>query len=85
MLFKQDRYGLDGRKIKVWKFRSMTVTENANKVTQARKGDARITNVGAFIRRTSLDELPQFFNVLKGDMSVVDFTTTCRSTQRRIP
>ena len=71
VLFKQDRYGLDGRKIKVWKFRSMTVTENADKVTQARKGDARITNVGAFIRRTSLDELPQFFNVLKGDMSVV--------------
>jgi putative colanic acid biosynthesis UDP-glucose lipid carrier transferase len=71
VLFKQDRYGLDGRKIKVWKFRSMTVTENADKVTQARKGDARITNVGAFIRRTSLDELPQFFNVLFGDMSVV--------------
>jgi len=71
ILFKQDRYGLDGRKIKVWKFRSMTVTENADKVTQAHKGDARITNVGAFIRRTSLDELPQFFNVLKGDMSVV--------------
>ncbi|MGK0270459.1 MAG: putative colanic acid biosynthesis UDP-glucose lipid carrier transferase [Cocleimonas sp.] len=71
VLFKQDRYGLDGRKIKVWKFRSMTVTENADKVIQARKGDARITNVGAFIRRTSLDELPQFFNVLFGDMSVV--------------
>jgi putative colanic acid biosynthesis UDP-glucose lipid carrier transferase len=71
ILFKQDRYGLDGRKIKVWKFRSMTVTENSNKVVQASKGDTRITKVGAFIRRTSLDELPQFFNVLKGDMSVV--------------
>ncbi|WP_137226661.1 undecaprenyl-phosphate glucose phosphotransferase [Shewanella sp. MEBiC00475] len=71
IIFKQDRYGLDGRKIKVWKFRSMTVTENSDKVTQARKGDARITNVGSFIRRTSLDELPQFFNVLMGDMSVV--------------
>tara|TARA_R110000796_G_scaffold14444_18_gene47220 strand:+ start:9953 stop:11353 length:1401 start_codon:yes stop_codon:yes gene_type:complete len=71
ILFKQDRYGLDGRKIKVWKFRSMTVTENADKVVQASKGDARITKVGAFIRRTSLDELPQFFNVLFGDMSVV--------------
>jgi putative colanic acid biosynthesis UDP-glucose lipid carrier transferase len=71
VLFKQDRYGLDGRKIKVWKFRSMTVTENTDKVTQACKGDARITPVGAFIRRTSLDELPQFFNVLMGDMSVV--------------
>ncbi|MGP1719103.1 undecaprenyl-phosphate glucose phosphotransferase [Shewanella frigidimarina] len=71
ILFKQDRYGLDGRKIKVWKFRSMTVTENSDKVIQASKGDARITKVGAFIRRTSLDELPQFFNVLFGDMSVV--------------
>ncbi|UCX04265.1 undecaprenyl-phosphate glucose phosphotransferase [Shewanella glacialimarina] len=71
VLFKQDRYGLDGRKIKVWKFRSMTVTENAGIVTQASKGDARVTKVGAFIRRTSLDELPQFFNVLLGDMSVV--------------
>ena len=71
IIFKQDRYGLDGRKIKVWKFRSMTVTENSDKVTQAQKGDARITNVGSFIRRTSLDELPQFFNVLMGDMSVV--------------
>ncbi|QDE31752.1 MULTISPECIES: undecaprenyl-phosphate glucose phosphotransferase [Shewanella] len=71
IIFKQDRYGLDGRKIKVWKFRSMTVTENTDKVIQAKKGDARITNVGAFIRKTSLDELPQFFNVLMGDMSVV--------------
>jgi putative colanic acid biosynthesis UDP-glucose lipid carrier transferase len=71
ILFKQDRYGLDGRKIKVWKFRSMSVTENSDVVTQASKGDARITRVGAFIRRTSLDELPQFFNVLFGDMSVV--------------
>lgn len=71
IIFKQYRYGLDGRMIKVWKFRSMSVTENSTKVTQARKGDVRITKVGAFIRRTSLDELPQFFNVLKGDMSVV--------------
>ncbi|MEH6462729.1 MAG: undecaprenyl-phosphate glucose phosphotransferase [Shewanella psychromarinicola] len=71
ILFKQDRYGLDGRKIKVWKFRSMTVTENDETVTQARKGDVRITRVGAFIRKTSLDELPQFFNVLRGEMSVV--------------
>ncbi|MGI2178555.1 undecaprenyl-phosphate glucose phosphotransferase [Shewanella frigidimarina] len=71
VIFKQDRYGLDGRKIKVWKFRSMSVTENSNIVKQATKGDARITNVGAFLRKTSLDELPQFFNVFKGDMSVV--------------
>lgn len=71
VLFKQDRYGLDGRKIKVWKFRSMTVTENSDVVTQATKNDVRITKLGAFLRRTSLDELPQFINVLKGDMSIV--------------
>ncbi|WP_404339933.1 undecaprenyl-phosphate glucose phosphotransferase [Pseudoalteromonas mariniglutinosa] len=71
VIFKQDRYGLDGRKIKVWKFRSMTVTENSAVVTQATKNDARITKLGAILRRTSLDELPQFINVLKGDMSIV--------------
>lgn len=70
-LFKQDRYGLDGKKIKVWKFRSMTVAENGDKVTQATKNDTRITPFGAFLRRTSLDELPQFLNVLTGSMSVV--------------
>jgi putative colanic acid biosynthesis UDP-glucose lipid carrier transferase len=71
VIFKQDRYGLDGRKIKVWKFRSMSVTENSDVITQATKGDVRITRVGAFLRKTSLDELPQFLNVLFGDMSVV--------------
>ena len=71
VIFKQDRYGLDGRKIKVWKFRSMSVTENSSVVTQATKNDARITPLGGFLRRTSLDELPQFINVLKGDMSIV--------------
>ena len=71
VIFKQDRYGLDGRKIKVWKFRSMSVTENSAVVTQATKNDKRITPLGSFLRRTSLDELPQFINVLKGDMSIV--------------
>ncbi len=71
VIFKQNRYGLDGKKIKVYKFRSMTVTENSDVVTQAKKGDARITPLGAFLRRTSLDELPQFINVLQGRMSVV--------------
>ncbi|MBB1281428.1 undecaprenyl-phosphate glucose phosphotransferase [Pseudoalteromonas sp. SR41-1] len=71
VIFKQDRYGLDGRKIKVWKFRSMSVTENSTVVTQATKNDSRITPLGGFLRRTSLDELPQFINVLKGDMSIV--------------
>ena len=71
VIFKQDRYGLDGKKIKVWKFRSMSVTENSDVVTQATKNDVRITKLGAFLRGTSLDELPQFINVLKGDMSIV--------------
>jgi len=71
VLFKQDRYGIDGKKIKVWKFRSMTVADNANVVVQAKKNDSRITPLGAFLRRTSLDELPQFFNVLQGSMSIV--------------
>ena len=71
IIFKQDRYGLDGRKIKVWKFRSMSVTENSDGVTQATKNDVRITPLGGFLRRTSLDELPQFINVIKGDMSIV--------------
>lgn len=71
VIFKQYRYGLDGRRIQVWKFRSMTSMDNGSVVKQATKGDARITPFGAFIRRTSLDELPQFINVLQGRMSVV--------------
>lgn len=71
ILFKQDRYGLGGRKIKVWKFRSMKVMENSGTVTQATKNDPRVTRFGNFIRRTSLDELPQFINVLQGSMSIV--------------
>jgi putative colanic acid biosynthesis UDP-glucose lipid carrier transferase len=71
VLFKQKRYGLDGRAIRVWKFRSMTVCEDAGTVPQATRCDPRVTPLGAFLRATSLDELPQFFNVLMGDMSVV--------------
>lgn len=70
-IFKQRRYGIDGKPIEVWKFRSMTVTENGATITQATKNDSRLTPIGAFIRRTSLDELPQFINVLAGDMSIV--------------
>ncbi|MGB3725853.1 MAG: undecaprenyl-phosphate glucose phosphotransferase [Glaciecola sp.] len=70
-IFKQYRYGLDGKKIMVYKFRSMTVQDNGPEVKQATKGDARITPFGAFLRRTSLDELPQFINVLQGRMSIV--------------
>ncbi|WP_163583784.1 exopolysaccharide biosynthesis polyprenyl glycosylphosphotransferase, partial [Klebsiella pneumoniae] len=71
IIFRQIRYGMDGKPIKVWKFRSMTVMENDDKVIQATKNDVRITKVGKFLRSTSLDELPQFFNVLFGQMSVV--------------
>jgi putative colanic acid biosynthesis UDP-glucose lipid carrier transferase len=71
VIFKQARYGLDGKPIFIWKFRSMTSMDNGPKIVQATKGDARITKVGAFIRKTSLDELPQFINVLQGRMSVV--------------
>ncbi|WP_082151600.1 undecaprenyl-phosphate glucose phosphotransferase [Caenimonas sp. SL110] len=70
-IFRQRRYGLDGEQIIVYKFRSMTVAEDGDKVQQATKGDARITRLGAFLRRTSLDELPQFINVLQGRMSIV--------------
>jgi len=71
VIFKQKRYGLDSEEIKVYKFRTMRVMEDGEKVTQAHRGDPRITKLGAFLRRTSLDELPQFINVLQGRMSVV--------------
>ncbi|WP_142296809.1 undecaprenyl-phosphate glucose phosphotransferase, partial [Klebsiella pneumoniae] len=71
VFFRQIRYGMDGKPIRVWKFRSMTVMENDSKVVQATKNDVRVTKVGKFLRSTSLDELPQFFNVLFGQMSVV--------------
>ncbi|RRV05768.1 undecaprenyl-phosphate glucose phosphotransferase [Pseudomonas sp. v388] len=71
VLFRQRRYGLDGRPIEVWKFRSMSVQENGAEVRQATRNDSRVTPLGGFLRRTSLDELPQFFNVLRGDMSIV--------------
>jgi putative colanic acid biosynthesis UDP-glucose lipid carrier transferase len=72
VIFKQRRYGLDGKSIVVYKFRSMTVTEDGDKsYTQVTRNDARVTAVGAFIRATSLDELPQLFNVLEGTMSIV--------------
>ncbi len=70
-IFRQKRNGLDGDEITVYKFRSMTTQDNGPSVKQATKGDARITKLGAFIRRTSLDELPQFINVLQGRMSIV--------------
>jgi putative colanic acid biosysnthesis UDP-glucose lipid carrier transferase len=72
VLFKQRRYGLDGREIVVYKFRSLSVTEDGRtEYTQVTRGDLRLTRFGAFIRRTSLDELPQLFNVLEGTLSLV--------------
>lgn len=71
VLFKQRRYGLDGRVIQVYKFRSMCANEDGPVVRQATRVDPRVTRLGAFLRRTSMDELPQFFNVLMGTMSVV--------------
>ena len=72
VLFRQRRKGADGRVFTIYKFRSMRMhTEQAGVLRQATRGDPRVTRVGAFLRRTSLDELPQFFNVLRGDMSVV--------------
>ena len=70
-LFRQRRYGLNGEEIIVYKFRSMTTAEDGHQVTQATRFDPRVTPVGRFIRRTSLDELPQLFNVLQGRMSLV--------------
>lgn len=71
VIFKQRRYGIGGEEIIVWKFRTMTVSEDDNSIKQAQKNDPRVTRLGAFLRRTSLDELPQFINVLQGKMSIV--------------
>lgn len=71
VFFRQRRYGLNGEEIRVLKFRTMTVTEDGAAVMQAKKNDQRVTRFGAFLRRSSLDELPQFINVLMGEMSIV--------------
>lgn len=71
IMFKQRRYGLDGEEIVVYKFRTMRVCEDGDWIEQAKREDTRVTPLGAFLRRTSLDELPQFFNVLTGKMSIV--------------
>ena len=71
VFFKQRRYGKLGQEILVWKFRSMTVTEDADVVVQATRGDQRVTKSGAILRKTSIDELPQLINVFIGNMSLV--------------
>ena len=70
LVFKQGREGLNGKEFTCYKFRSMRMNKQSNKI-HAIKNDARVTKVGAFLRKTSMDELPQFLNVLLGDMSVV--------------
>jgi putative colanic acid biosynthesis UDP-glucose lipid carrier transferase len=71
VFFRQRRYGLDGREIRVWKFRTMRVCEDGPVAVQAAKDDPRVTAVGRILRKTSLDELPQLFNVIGGSMSLV--------------
>lgn len=71
IIFKQRRYGLNGEEIIVYKFRSMTVCEDGGNIQQAQKNDKRLTRIGGFLRKSSLDELPQFINVLQGRMSIV--------------
>ena len=71
VFFRQKRYGLDGKVITIFKFRSMKVCEDGDKIVQAKKNDYRMTVIGSFLRRTSLDELPQFINVLFGQLSVI--------------
>ncbi len=70
-IFKQRRYGLNGEVVDVWKFRTMSVCEDGVDVLQAKKSDPRITTLGKFLRKTSLDEFPQLINVLQGRMSLV--------------
>ncbi len=72
VIFKQERVGKNGKVFKIFKFRSMCVgAEKTGSGVYSGKGDSRVTKVGKFLRATSLDELPQFFNLLKGDMSLV--------------
>jgi putative colanic acid biosynthesis UDP-glucose lipid carrier transferase len=71
ILFRQTRGGVDGRPFRMYKLRTMTVIENDVAITQATRGDPRITRVGRRLRQTSLDELPQLLNVIRGEMSLV--------------
>jgi len=71
VIFKQRRYGLNGEVVEVWKFRTMSVCEDGDEISQAKQGDPRITPLGKLLRKTSMDELPQLINVLQGHMSLV--------------
>ena len=71
VIFKQRRYGLDGHEIQIYKFRTMTVTEDGDQIRQATRDDKRVTAIGRLLRRYSIDELPQLMNVVLGNMSLV--------------
>ena len=71
VIFRQTRWGFDDREFKIWKFRTMMVMEDGIDIAQAVRGDRRVTAVGRVLRRTSIDELPQLINVLRGEMSIV--------------
>jgi len=71
VIFRQTRRGFDDREFKIWKFRTMTVMEDGGRIVQAQRDDTRVTAVGRVLRRTSIDELPQLINVLRGEMSIV--------------
>jgi len=71
LIFRQNRKGFNGREFKIYKFRTMTVLENGSFICQAKRNDKRVTRIGRLLRATSIDELPQLINVLRGDMSVV--------------
>ena len=71
VIFKQKRYGQDGKTFQIYKFRTMTVSEDGNAFRQAVQNDQRVTRFGSILRRTSLDELPQLINILNGTMSII--------------
>ena len=71
VIFRQSRRGFNGREFMIWKFRTMTVVENGTAICQAKRNDERVTRIGRLLRATSIDELPQLVNVLRGEMSLV--------------
>lgn len=71
VIFRQKRCGVGGKPFEIWKFRSMYTAADAEQIVQATRGDPRVTPLGRFLRRTSIDELPQLFNVLQGHMSLI--------------
>src|SRR5258708_26736157 len=71
VIFRQSRRGFNGKPFEIWKFRTMSVSENGSTITQATKQDARVTRDGRFLRTTSIDEFPLLWNLLRGDMSLV--------------